>query len=99
MLNYSELYYSLRKQLRFVRLNKSRSKKLHHKTFTRQQESEVTGTIPISKVKNYIRNSITYEIGSFLSDEFIPEFKISLETNEELATVWNDPLSLLYKEG
>jgi len=59
----------------------------------------VTGTIPISKVKNYIRNSITYEIGSFLSDEFIPEFKISLETNEELATVWNDPLSLLYKEG
>ena len=98
MLNYSDLYYSLRKQLRFVKLNKSSEKRLHRKIFTRQQESEVTGTIPVSKVKNYIRNSIAFEIGSFLSDEFMAEFKISLEANEELEIVWNNPVSLLSKE-
>jgi hypothetical protein len=98
MINFTELYNSLRNRLQISRLNGPKSRNLYHKIHIQQMKSEKTGTIRIADVKNYVRQNIQYEIGSFLDQKFISQHTISLQDNPDIDEVWNNPLASLSKE-
>ena len=98
MINFTELYNSLRNRLQISRLNVPKSKNLYHKIHIQQMKSEKTGTIRIADVKNYIRQNIQFEIGSFLDQKFIAKHTISLHENPDIDEVWNNPLTSLSKK-
>ena len=98
MINFTELYNSLRNRLQISRLNGPKSKNLYHKIHIQQMKSEKTGTIHITDVKRYVRQNIQYEIGSFLDQKFISKHTIRLHDNPDIDEVWNNPLTSLSKE-
>jgi len=98
MINFTNLYNSLRNRLQISRLNGPKSKALFHKIHTQQMKSENTGTIRFADVKNYVRQNLEYEIGSFLDQKFITKHTICLHEHPDIDEVWNNPLTSLSKE-